>query len=78
MEVIQNCTKDNVFAIADYYGLEVSRQVKKQVLVRDVCSQLMAKGVLPAAKVTTELSPQSLGESVRHNELEELKRLAIK
>lgn len=44
-----------------------------------MCTQLIAKGILPAAKVATEQVLQSVGESVRLKELEvELQRLAIR
>uniref|UniRef100_A0A674NL88 Gypsy retrotransposon integrase-like protein 1 n=1 Tax=Takifugu rubripes TaxID=31033 RepID=A0A674NL88_TAKRU len=79
VEAIHSYTKENMFAIAEYYGLEVSRQAKKQVLVRDICAQLVARGIIPAPKVIAEPVPHSVGESVRLKELEvELQRLSIR
>lgn len=70
VDAIHNCTKENVFAMAEYYGLEVSRQAKKQVLVWDVCAQLVTRGIIPAPNAVAKPVPHSVGESVRLKELE--------
>lgn len=77
VDAIQRCTKEHLFAIAEYYCVEVSKHAKKPVVVHELCEALLDKGLLPAPRLAAEQSLQSVGESVRLKELEvELQRLS--
>lgn len=54
LEVVQRCTKEHLFEIAEHYGVEVCKQTKKCVLVQEVCAALSAGGILPAVRVAPE------------------------
>lgn len=38
--MVQCCTKEHLFEIAEHYGVEVCKQTKKCILVQEVCAAL--------------------------------------
>lgn len=83
IERLHLCTKEQLFSVADYFGVAMSKQAKKQVLISELTTALSDKGVLSSdpsvtAKPVTA-GQQGSAEQLRLKELEvEMRRLALR
>lgn len=83
LDKLNRCTKKHLTILADYFGITVPKQAKKQVIESELLEALSRKGVLLRDPgVLTMSSPagqQDLGEQLRLKELDvEMRHLAIK
>ena len=79
--VFHKCKRDHLVAIADHYGITVSKTLNKQTIKSELLSALTEKGILPSQSPEVKESLEGThvaGEAVRMKELDlEMRRLAL-
>ena len=83
LDKLHPCTKEDLVVVADYFGIVVTKQAKKNVLKSELVAALIVKGVLPSdTGVATMSSPSRKDDAEVHLRLKEveleMRRLAVK